>query len=520
MAGHDWSITPLGEAAQWPDSLRVAVSLCLSSDFPILVAWGPDLVMVYNEGYRAMLGSEKHPASVGRPVCEVWAEIWDDIAPLFAQVQASGLAFNTEHLPLQVDRNGYVEEAFFTFCYSPIDVGDKVEGILAIALETTAEVIADRRLGALGDLAAAVVAARDVTEVSTAAVASLGVAADLIAAEIRVWIDGQLVPLAASRASSYTPIDEKALDAADRSKLVVLDPIWLEGTPANRVALVVGSGDAAGVMVLTLNPLRPFDAGHRSWVELVGHTVGANLENAYRRSAELGEQRMISDTLQAAMVSPASDLPGVAARYRPAADHLYVGGDWYDVIDLPDTRRALVVGDCVGHGLHAATAMGQLRSACQALLLDNHSPAETVDAMDRFAGTVPGGDCATMACAIVDLAARTVTYSCAGHPPPLLVRNGQAIWLDGARSAALASIGNQQRTNATEVLQIGDLLILCTDGLIERRGEIIDDGLARLAAAAIAHSGEPIQTIADALIDELLALHPEDDTALVVKRVT
>lgn len=518
MAAHDWSATPLGPPEGWPESLRVAVNLCLSSDFPILVAWGPDLTMIYNEGYRASLGSDKHPAAIGRPVREVWAEVWEDIRPLLEGVQASGLASNARHLPLEVVRNGYPEEVFFTFCYSPIYAGDDVAGVLDIAMETTAEVVAERRLALLGQTAAAMVTARDVTDVCTAAVAAIGGEADVRSAEIRLMAGDQLVPVAASDVPSYQPTLNEELAGLDAGLPVVLDADWVSATPAQRVAVPIGAGDAVGVLILELNPLRPFDAGQSAFVELLGRTVGAALENAYRRSAELGEQRLIGDTLQAAMIAPASDLPTVAARYRPAAGQLSVGGDWYDVIGLSDGRRALVVGDCVGHGLHAATAMGQLRSASRALLLEGRSPAQVIDAMDRFAASVPGGDCATMACAVIDLVAGTATYSCAGHPPPLLVRNGQASWLHGARTTPLA-VRSGPRQDAVEAVEPEDLLVLYSDGLVERRAEPIDLGLARLAAAVEAHADEPVQAIADALIAELVGPRPGDDIVLLVKRV-
>jgi hypothetical protein len=451
-------------------------------------------------------------------VREVWSEAWSDLEPLFDQVRSTGLAFNAQHFPLQVVRNGYPEEAFFTFCYSPIRVGDEVAGILDVVMETTAEVVTDRRLSLLGELAAAMVTARTVTDVCRAAVAAIDGGDDVVAAEIRLWAHEQLVPVVTSETARPRRIADDALRGADWSEPVVLDPEWVDGVPARDVAVGIGSGEASGVLVLGLNALRPFDAAHCSFVELVGQTVSAALENAFRRSVELGEQRLISDTLQAAMIAPASDLPTVAARYLPAAGQLSVGGDWYDVIGLPDGRRALVVGDCVGHGLHAATAMGQLRSASRALLLEGRSPAEVVAAMDRFAASVPGGDCATMACAVIDLEAQTATYSCAGHPPPLLVRRGTGKWLEGGRSMPLA-VPLLPREQAVATLAPDDVLVMYSDGLVERRGELIDDGLARLLAAVEAHMDEPVQDIADAVIDELIPTRPHDDVVLLVKRV-
>jgi serine phosphatase RsbU (regulator of sigma subunit) len=162
--------------------------------------------------------------------------------------------------------------------------------------------------------------------------------------------------------------------------------------------------------------------------------------------------------------------------------------------------------------------MGQLRSASRALLLEDRSPAEVIDAMDRFAESVPGGDCATMACAVVDLEAGTATYACAGHLPPLLVKDGVGTWLDGGRGAPLA-VRSTPRTEAVAAVAPGDLLLLYSDGLVERRTEVIDMGLERLRVAAERYAGQAVQTVADSLIADLLGPRPEDDVVLLVKRV-
>ncbi|MEA5523372.1 hypothetical protein, partial [Limnoraphis robusta] len=83
VLAHDWASSPLGDPASWSTALRAAVSTCLTSRFPVLVVWGPDLVKIYNDAYRPILGAEKHPGALGAPVAEVWAEIWDQIGPLF-----------------------------------------------------------------------------------------------------------------------------------------------------------------------------------------------------------------------------------------------------------------------------------------------------------------------------------------------------------------------------------------------------------------------------------------------------
>ncbi|HET9251822.1 MAG TPA: PAS domain S-box protein, partial [Candidatus Eisenbacteria bacterium] len=150
----DWSATSLGPVEGWPQSLRTSVSTCLDCAFPIVLWWGPELTILYNDEYRAALGS-KHPGALGMPGSKVWAEIWDVIAPMLAQVMERGEATRSRDLLLHIDRHGYPEEAYFSFSYSPIHAeGGRIGGIFCPVIETTEKVIAERRLRTLRDLAA------------------------------------------------------------------------------------------------------------------------------------------------------------------------------------------------------------------------------------------------------------------------------------------------------------------------------------------------------------------------------
>ena len=150
----DWAAGPLGAPDTWPQSLRTAVGICLSSRFPILLWWGPELVMVYNDAYRPMLGQSKHPRALGAPGKEVWTEIWDVIGPMLDQVMAGGGATWSRDELLVLDRNGYPEECYFTYSYSPItDESGGVGGVFCAVTETTERVIGERRLATLADLA-------------------------------------------------------------------------------------------------------------------------------------------------------------------------------------------------------------------------------------------------------------------------------------------------------------------------------------------------------------------------------
>src|SRR5262245_11748172 len=151
----DWARTPLGPLERWPQSLRTAVSTSLHCAFPIVVWWGPDLVILYNDEYRSILGAEKHPSALGVPGATVWAEIWPIIGPMLDSVMRTGKATRSRDLLLHIDR-GYLEEAYFSFSYSPIhDEAGDVAGVFCPVIETTDKIIGERRLRTLRDLATA-----------------------------------------------------------------------------------------------------------------------------------------------------------------------------------------------------------------------------------------------------------------------------------------------------------------------------------------------------------------------------
>ncbi|MEV0157558.1 SpoIIE family protein phosphatase [Micromonospora sp. NPDC050686] len=150
IAAHDWAATPLGPVEKWPQSLRTAVSICLHSRFPVLLWWGPELVMLHNDAYLPVLGASKRDA-LGRPGPAVWPEIWHVIGPMLTGVlNGEGATWSQDQL-LEVDRYGFVEERYFTFSYSPIiDESGAPGGVFTAVTETTDRVVGDRRLRGAG----------------------------------------------------------------------------------------------------------------------------------------------------------------------------------------------------------------------------------------------------------------------------------------------------------------------------------------------------------------------------------
>lgn len=246
--------------------------------------------------------------------------------------------------------------------------------------------------------------------------------------------------------------------------------------------------------------------------------VNERLRQAHAR------EREVALVLQGAMLPP--PLPAgphtAAVRYLPAQGALNVCGDWYDLVDLSGGRTAVAVGDVVGHGLRAAAAMGQLRSALTASVRIADGPAHALEALGLHARSVPGAEFATAAVVVIDPVRHTIRYSSAGHPPPaLLWPDGRVSFLDETTDPPLGgNLESVQRSESEIRCPDAATLVLYTDGLIERRREDIDVGLARLADALSRHRDLGPEELADAVLVDLVP--PDgatDDTALVVLRL-
>lgn len=247
------------------------------------------------------------------------------------------------------------------------------------------------------------------------------------------------------------------------------------------------------------------------------HQVNERLRRAHAR------EREVALSLQRAMLPAPTPLERhqVAVRYRPATRSLNVCGDWYDFFALPDgDKLAVAVGDVVGHGLEAAGIMGQLRSALSATCHVAAGPAQALEVLGRYAHSVEGAQSSTVVTAFVDWNRHLITYSSAGHPPPVLLRgDGSADILDQATDPPLdAAPQPGPRPEAAVPFHDGDILLLYTDGLIERRNQDIDVGLSHLADSLCRHRGlgNP-ESLADAVLHDLLPTEGvTDDTALVL----
>ena len=555
---NDWSTTALGRQVEWSPTLSTVVSFCLNSRFPILLMWGPELVMIYNDAYAPLLGA-RHPAALGARASEVWSDIWDDIGSMTADVFA-GRATYSEDLPLVMSRHGFVEETYFTFSFSPIlEPGGQVAGLVDTVVETTQRVLATRRLGVLQRLGSLPRSVHGSTPESVAAALRVlaearsdcpfglvylagddGQAARLVAGQ-GIGIEGQLstsvIPdqvrdaMATGETVTVTGLAEllPGLSSAGASPIGEADVHTAVVLPLT----LAGRSRPIGALVLGTSPHLPLDDEYRMFLALAAGQVSAAVADAQavederRRAserAELDRSRAqfftdVAVTLQRAVLGPTSLPAGFAVRYEPATGTLEVGGDWYDVVDLPGGRYGVVVGDVVGRGLAAAAVMGQLRSAGRALLLESHSPAHVLSALDRFAALVPGAAVSTVFCAVIDPRDGAVRYSSAGHPPAIVAQaDGAHCFLEGASSLPLAVVDDVERPEAEVILPPGSTLLLYTDGLVERRDEAMDEGMARAADVLTGGRHLPPEELAELLTKRLLEDAPDDDVALLLYR--
>ncbi|MEV7674045.1 SpoIIE family protein phosphatase [Streptomyces sp. NPDC088752] len=267
---------------------------------------------------------------------------------------------------------------------------------------------------------------------------------------------------------------------------------------------------------IDLGEQRPFTGEDQLLLSLLAGHIAQGLARAH----QIDQQRETAIALQRAILGPSHLPDGFAVRYEPATRPLEVGGDWYDTVALPDGRIGIVVGDCVGRGLEAASVMGQLRSACRALLLQDAGPAQALMALDRFAAGVPGAMCTTAFCGILDPDTGRLTYSSAGHPPGILVQpDGTTRLLEDGRSLPLAVRPGTPRPEGECTISARSTLLLYTDGLVERR--------RRPLSAGIDQAGEALQDGRNTAVDDLATdvmsrLAPadgyDDDVALLLYR--
>jgi anti-sigma regulatory factor (Ser/Thr protein kinase)/putative methionine-R-sulfoxide reductase with GAF domain len=272
----------------------------------------------------------------------------------------------------------------------------------------------------------------------------------------------------------------------------ILNPILREKGIRSLLGVpLIVEGQLIGVMhVGSLRP-RIFDQRDLAVLQLAAARAAPAIERARLFFALEQEHRM-------AVLLQRSLLPGrlpemigvsVAARYLPARDE--VGGDWYDVIELPRGQLGVAIGDVVGHGLKAASLMGQLRTALRSYALEGHGPGQTLELVDRFVQAMGDYAMATATYAVVDPENGQLRIATAGHPPPILVSDQTARAIDIIPGAPLGGFPYGSCPEHELTLSAHEILVLYTDGLVERRGTALNDSIDELIALlGDAHSAE------------------------------
>ncbi|MFF7440295.1 SpoIIE family protein phosphatase [Streptomyces sp. NPDC008122] len=285
-----------------------------------------------------------------------------------------------------------------------------------------------------------------------------------------------------------------------------------------RLIPLVARGQVLGAVTVTrLRTREPFDEQDFVLIDEVVARAALNIDNARLYTT----QREAALTLQRSLTNNAlPDVTGLelTGRYLPASSH-DVGGDWFDVIALPGGRTGLVIGDVMGHGIHAAAVMGQLRTAVRTLARHDIAPDRMLSSLDAVVADLGEDEMATCVYAVHDPATGGWVIARAGHPPPAVAApDGTITFLDGPPGTPLGTGAHDFGTEEV-VLPGGGLLVLYTDGLIEARHRDLDQGMRQLAEA-LRPLDRPLDTMCDEVLGRLLAGSAQDDVAMLIARTT
>ncbi|THA67687.1 PAS sensor protein [Streptomyces sp. A0642] len=324
---------------------------------------------------------------------------------------------------------------------------------------------------------------------------------------------------------SGVPAVEAMPELTELSLLPLMDQVLRSGTPRTVKSRKAASGNSYTV---TCTPVRHDkdkghgeDKGHESGVLVYAVDVTDHAEAAERLRTSESRHRETAVTLQRSLLPQELEQPDdlrIAATYQPGGTDAAVGGDWYDVITLGAGRTALVIGDVMGRGVRAAAVMGQLRTAVRAYARLDLPPHEVLQLLDGLAAEIDASQIATCAYAVHDPNEGLLVYASAGHLPILVRDEDGTVRRAADPTGPPLGTGGWIHTSGTIALPPGSTAVLYTDGLVERRSEDIDEGVAALERALSGAKGSP-QVVCDRLIRSLnvTAEHDDDVAVLVVQ---
>lgn len=288
--------------------------------------------------------------------------------------------------------------------------------------------------------------------------------------------------------------------------------------PRSHMAVPLDIGGKAGALVVGIvDPNRPnYTADDLRFLRETAQRVGVVLEASRLRQ----EEHNISVRLQQALLPDSVAWhPNllIEARYVAASTIMEVGGDWYDTFSWPDGRIGIITGDVGGHNLESAAAMGRLRAATAAVAMYvDPSPAALLEAVDRIARGPNGTAFATAVCVVIDPTTGELTYSCAGHPPVVIVApDGTVEYLDQATGLPICVLADAQRPEASMMLASGSLVVMYSDGLIERRSTPIDEGIELVERLVVGNANRPLGTVLEHLVAEVVSGSQLDDDVVI-----
>jgi serine phosphatase RsbU (regulator of sigma subunit) len=334
-------------------------------------------------------------------------------------------------------------------------------------------------------------------------------------------------PALVSALLSGKPVQVTSIEPALSTHALPSDALreaWerLEASSAVFVPLLAHGRTFGALSLISCGDRPPLDEAQIDTAVEVARRGALALDNARLYSRQL----RVAETLQRSLLTPPPKGDGlqIAVRYRPASSYALVGGDFYDAFHQPDGATVAVVGDVAGHSVEATAAMSQLRSTVRTLAYDRPgSPAQTLTRVDRALGGLGFGTLATVVLARVEqpreqagTGRHTLRWSSAGHLPPVVVRaDGVVEVLDTAPERLLGAGAPVRRTDHEAPLGPGDTVVLYTDGLLERPGVGIDEGLARLTDTLADLAGLPLEQLCDEVLDRLVGDRAADDVALL-----
>ncbi len=545
--GRDWSDTELGPRDHWDPAVAATIELVLASPMPMAYSHGAGFLLIYNDAYADLFGT-LHPAALGRPAAEVFGDLWESrgLGGVVEEVYRSGRPFLEAETQLTVARgqHGRPEQAFFTRGHSVVrDVRGEVAGVLTVAAETTQ---VTRRLQNLGDLTSRLAGALTVDDV-----------ARVVLGYAMTSFDVDHCAFAVDDGGAYRYVRRirgEMLDEADER----LPPVWKRVPNDQRAPIVAAAQTGTATFVadgepllelasdrherriraLAALPLRtPLLTGaltigyreahrwlpaERALLDAAAQLVAQAAERARRFEAQHGTAQLLQRSMLPEHL-PELETFRIAARYDVGVDGNAAGGDFYDAFRLLDGRLAMVLGDVAGHDVRAAAVMGQVRAALRAMALTDPAPPSVLAGLDRLVGSL-GAESrneeifVTVVYGVLDPADGTITMASAGHPPPVLRRTGHGgepptAELVKVPPGAPLGLGGRWQTGQVR-LEPGDTILLFSDGVVERRGHALTEGLdALVAAAAGAAGGDPRNLCA--LATSAVAGSTDDDVAVL-----